>query len=225
MIVLQKKKTLNKQQKRRRKKQFHGSELKTIKSEHLSCCDAKQGFCRHLPLRLRQTGALICATSSCASISPSGSPCIQRLLTAYRQIYRETARSQVNAYCVCLCACLTTSKRRCRRDKQVLCAAGGQRLQPALWQHLTHSQRRRPSHCSETWNLEPSLSPGPWMNGHFFSFELCLLIERTTLHFPWCLRLKQSDSCSAEFNNARTVCRLIKHGPRLSHNLLNSKET
>lgn len=47
---------------------FHAPELKTIKSEHLSCCDAKHGFCE------AETGR--CSHLWRYSL-PLDSPCIQ----------------------------------------------------------------------------------------------------------------------------------------------------
>lgn len=82
----------------------------------------------------------------------------------------------------------------------MLCAAGGQRLQPTLWQRLTWGQRCRPTLCLETRNLEPSIkrTQPVWMKGVFVFLQLYLLINRNTIQVPCCMMgLEQSDSCRA----------------------------
>lgn len=54
------------------------------------------------------------------------------------------SREKSICFCVRAPACLTHSKKLFGRVKQVLWAAGGQRLQPTLRQHLTPSQ-----HCAQ----------------------------------------------------------------------------
>lgn len=185
---------------------------------------------------MRQAGALICSIPSHAS-SLSLNWYTSSNSTS-KTVHREINRSHLYIYSVCVCVPDHLRRALFRRDKQVQCAAGGTRLQPTLWQHLT--LRPELSSCFllvETWNLEPSINPG--LSSHEWPvFSFSCICSLTTTPFKFQLRgtravwqLQRWIHCHLDHNrvcsNAGSKCSwskntsvysvfLFKWGPRLN---------